>query len=121
MKRALALLLFVAVSPAFAADWRNTLQPKGTPAAPITLVRDGKPAASIIIPANATPVETSAAADLQRWVREIAGAELSISQKSDGDAIRLVTDPAFEPEQYRIAADAHSITLAGSPGRGLMN
>jgi hypothetical protein len=125
MKRTLrrtALVLLLAACPAFSAEWHNALKPKGAPAAPLTLVKEGKAACSILLPATATPVERNAAADLRHWIREITGAALPITDKADTEnVIRLVTDPAFAPEQYRIAAGDHSLTLTGSPGRGVMD
>lgn len=120
--RRTALVLLLAACPSLAGEWRNSLKPKGEPAKPMTLVRDGKPVFSIVLPATATPVEKSAAADLQRWVKEITGATLPVTGNAGtADVIRIVTDPSFEPEAYRIAAEEHSLTLTGSPGRGVMN
>jgi hypothetical protein len=116
------VLLFAAAHPVMAAEWRNSLKPKGQPSSPLTLVRDGRPVYSIALPANASPVEKGAAADLQHWVKEITGATLPISDTSDqADVIRITTDSSFEPEEYRIAADGHSLTLTGAPGRGVMD
>ena len=56
----------------------NALKPKGEPAATLTLVQDGKPKYTIVLPAQPTPPEKKAAEDLQHWVKEITGATLPI-------------------------------------------
>ena len=50
----------------------------GPSAAGVELVRDGKPLASIIIPAEPLPVESYAARELQYHVESATGAELPI-------------------------------------------
>ena len=61
------------------AEWQNALQPKGKPAGQVKVVKAGKPAVTIRCPAQPTPQETKAAADLQQWIKEMTGATLTLT------------------------------------------
>src|SRR5688572_16131409 len=112
------------VSPAVGAEWRNALQPRGTPAAPITLVNDGKPL-DIIIPANATGPEKKAAEDLRHWIKEMTGAEAKVAPPDPAalmrSMIRIETKPELPPDAYEIAVKDGFLFLRGGPGRGVVN
>src|SRR3954451_925963 len=98
----LASLALVLASPAIAAEWHNTLQPKGKPAAPLTLTRDGQPLYSIVVPAGATPQGRQAAEELRHWIHEMTGADMKVDVKTAGPVISLSTKPDAPAEQYEI-------------------
>jgi hypothetical protein len=98
------------------------LEPKGTKASTLTLVRDGRPVYGVLLPANPTGPEKKAADDLRQWVKEMTGAELPLAaSRADGRTIRIATDPAAPGEQYTIAVDGDALLLTGGPGRGVVN
>ncbi len=119
--RSAVACLLVAAGWVSAVEWKNTLKPKGEAASPLTLVKDGKAVYSIVVPAGASSVEKNAAAELQRWVREMSGAELSIVEKGEGEVIRITTDPKLEAEGYRVGVDGKELVLSGAKGRGVMD
>ena len=97
-------------------------------AAPVTLdlVRDGKPAATIVMAGKPTRSAQLATAELQYHVRKITGATLPIV--SDGEAVEgtriLVghskataalglTNDAFEPQEYAIRFLPKTLVLVG--------
>ena len=45
----------------------------------ISLVRRGRPAASIVIPSTPVPVERHAAEEFQRYIKQMSGAELPVT------------------------------------------
>src|SRR6185436_16473388 len=67
---------------------------------------------------DATPPERKAAADLNRWIKEMTGADLT---RPGGPVIRIVTDEKLPDEGYRIAVEGKDIVLAGGRGRGVVN
>src|SRR3954469_3190210 len=82
-ERMLKILLIAVLLTAFStrsnAEWQNSLKPQGEPAKmPLPLVVDGKPAAGILCPEDATPNDKQAALELQKWIKEITGAILPI-------------------------------------------
>ncbi|MEF8788015.1 MAG: glycoside hydrolase family 20 zincin-like fold domain-containing protein, partial [Planctomycetota bacterium] len=89
-------------------------------AADITLVRDGRPAASIVAPAEGPPAH--AAEVMQRYVREITGAEMPVVQEpGDGRKNRLLfrtRDGAAELDGYRIRAEGKRVIVEASVPRG---
>lgn len=60
------------------------------PAMAITLVRDGKPAAAIALPANPTPAERQCAAEIQKYVKRMSEAELPIGPDTNQGAVILI-------------------------------
>src|SRR5688572_16471839 len=116
------LLAAVGNRPAAAGEWRNSLKPKGTSAAPFTLVRDGKPACTIVIPAKPIGPEQKAADDLRAWVKQMSDAELAVSLKDvAGPSVKIRTQRDAPPDQYTIAAEGGNLLLSGGPGRGVIN
>jgi hypothetical protein len=64
------------------------------PASGVTLVDNGKPAATIIIPANAEPPVKQAADELSQWIKNATGAQLPIvteGAKITGDSLYVGT------------------------------
>lgn len=57
------------------------LMPAASSVAATTLARAGRPAATIVIPAEATPVEQTAAQEIAHYVGRISGAELPIQRE----------------------------------------
>lgn len=106
---------------AFAAE--NPLQPKG-PASriPFPLVIDGQPVAGLLCPEDATPSDKQAAAELQKWVKEITGATLPI-RFGGGPGVNLLirTDSRFGDDGYTIRSKDWTVFLWGGPKRGLIN
>ncbi|NSW56184.1 MAG: DUF4838 domain-containing protein [Armatimonadetes bacterium] len=53
------------------------------PANALDLVRDGRPVTTIVVPDDALPVETAAAAELQYHVQKASGAQVPIAKESE--------------------------------------
>jgi hypothetical protein len=101
-------------------------------AAGVELVRDGKPLASIIIPAEPLPVESYAAKELQYHVESATGAELPIiaeTQEMPSEAhvylgrCKAATaanvDPSSLPgNSYVVKTAGRDLYLAGKDSRG---
>src|SRR5688500_8559436 len=118
---AAVVLILCAIQPAHA-EWRNALEPKGTKASTLTLVRDGRPLYGILLPTNPTGPEKKAADDLRQWVEEMTGAELPLAaSQAGGRTIRIATDPAAPGGQYSIAVDGDGLRITGRPRRGVIN
>lgn len=116
-------LLLSALSCAAAeGQWVNSLKPQGTPAGNVALVKNAKPAGSILIPAQATGPEKKAAEDLQHWIYQITKAKLDIVAQDQAD-VRVVirTDPTLGAEGYEIAIDQNRLLLSGGHKRGAIN
>ncbi len=109
-------------APSALGEWRNSLQPQGTKAAPLTVVRDGKPLYHLVLPEQPTGPERKAAEDLGHWLKEITGAELPVAGSAvGGPAIRIGTDRTAADDQYRIAVEGEHLVLTGGAGRGVVN
>ncbi|MHB9109550.1 MAG: DUF4838 domain-containing protein [Armatimonadota bacterium] len=83
---------------------------------PLTLVKDGTPLAGIVL-ADPAPPARFAAEELQRYLREMSGAELPITDRATGPAIVLTTDkdlPNEDAHTLRMEGDRLSLT-GGSP------
>lgn len=91
----------------------------------VTLVKDGKPSATIIIPVNATPTERLAGEELQYHIRLMSGAELPI-RSSSAEGVRIflgrsakevgVSAGDLELEYYRIKSGDDWLAVAGRDG-----
>lgn len=104
------------------AGWQNSLKPKGEPATQFVLVRDGKPAAGILCPEDATAQDKQAASELQMWIKEITGAKLEIHfGGAPGKNILIRTEPKLGDEGYSIAFARQQILLWGGRTRGVLN
>ena len=61
------------------AEWRNSLQPQGTPSAALTLAESGKARYTLVIPRNAQRQERKAAGDLRLTLQLICGADFAVA------------------------------------------
>jgi hypothetical protein len=102
-------------------EWSNSLKPVGQTAGEVVLVKDGRPVCSIRIPINATPIEKSAAKELQHWIEEITVTRPEITTSDVHPSVRLQTDPALGEEGIRIAVEKDDVVLTGGTGRGVVN
>ena len=103
-------------------QWQNSLKPEGKVATQLTVVKNGKPAATIQLPKHPTLPETKAAEELQHWMKEITGATLAIKTgKAGRNSISLITDPKLGDEGYGIAGNGSRLILAGGRTRGVVN
>ena len=118
------------------ARWSIFLLPLLLLAAPVlgqvTLVKDGKPTAVIILPANPQPDESLAAQELVEHIKLISGTELPTGQASAGLAsIRLgaAADPALadmikqkgsNPSAFALVADAKGVSIRGEAAEGTL-
>jgi hypothetical protein len=102
-------------------EWQNSLKPTGSPAGAIILVKDGKSACPLVLPANATKIEKNAAAELQHWIEQITTARPEITTANHGPSVRLRTDASLGEEGYRIAMEGDDLVLSGGTGRGIVN
>jgi len=93
---------------------------------PITLAKDGKPTATIVLQAKANPRLNKATADLQRYVKAICGVELPIrtdGKRVDGTGIYIgqceatteadLPDKSLNPETYAIRVRDGNLLLTG--------
>jgi len=118
--------------------WKNTLMPKGTPGAEITLARSGKALYGILIPAAPSPQEQKAAADLAQWLAEITGARFAVSRESAADTTQgkvisigrtellaksgsMIGKTDLADEGYAIDQQGGNLFLAGGATRGPIN
>lgn len=104
----------------------------GLPAAGLELAHDGKPLASIVIPAHALPVESYAAKELQYHIKSSTGTELAIVFEHDNvpagahvylgrcqAAKRAKLDPSRLPgNSYLIRTTASDLFIVGKDSRG---
>jgi len=91
----------------------------------ITLVKEGKSAYTILLAPPATPAMRHGAQELQRFVKEMSGAELPIVEETAGKkpirrAIRIETDPKLGEEELRIRTDGQTLRISGGGKRGAM-
>ena len=128
---ALARLEAVPVHP----QWRNSLQPVGTPGPALTLAVQGKTGYRILLPARPTTQEQKAADDLASWLREITGADFPTIKEGSPEA--GTTGPVISvgktllagnnlaaplgPEGYAIDVRGKNLLLAGGATRGIIN
>jgi hypothetical protein len=102
-------------------QWTNSLKPAGQGAREVTLVKNGNAVCSIRLPTNSTPIEKSAAKELQHWVEQITRARLEITTADVHPSVRLRTDAALGEDGIRIAMEGDDLVLAGGTGRGVVN
>lgn len=118
------------------ARWGVFLLPLMLLAAPVlgqvTLVKDGKPAAAIVLPANPQPDESLAAKELVEHIKLISGAELPIGQPPAGQApiyLGAAADPALadvikekgsNPSAFAMVVDAKSVSIRGQAAEGTL-
>jgi hypothetical protein len=117
----LTLALSLAWPACARAEWQNSLKPAGPAAGEVVLVKDGKAARPIRLPATSTEIEKNAAKELQHWIEQITGGQPEITTADVHPSIRLQTDQALGEEGIRIAMDGEDLLLAGGTGRGVIN
>ncbi len=119
---AAAMFILAAAAPAAAAE--------------LNLSLDGKSDYAIVLPGEATPVERTAAGELQAYLAEITGATLPIIKESEAaqTAARIVlgdspltrkllpaVDPAsLAPDGIVIRTVGRDLVLVGHPRRGTL-
>jgi hypothetical protein len=130
--------LRIPLPPSVAAhpDWRNALEPTGTPGPELPLASDGTSAYRILLPKDPTTMEEKAAADLALWLEAMTGVSLPLvfEDKTDdtpvisiGHTERLAQAklPASQEdlarEGYGIGVKGQDLFLWGGSGRGVIN
>ncbi len=102
-------------------------------AAAMTIVDDGRPVASIVLPAEPTLTEQFAAEELQHYLEAISGAQLPIGSEADAPAGPRIlvgrTEPTpaaladlgeGEPEAFVVRTAGDDLILAGAGDRGTL-
>ena len=103
--RALTLLAVLLIAGASASavnldsEWVNSLMPKGTPGAQLTLATEGKTDYVVVLPAKPRPAELKAAEELTTWLKEISGAKIPV--------VREGSAPRRPPGSSASAAPSH--------------
>lgn len=94
-------------------------------AAPFGVVKDGKPLCAIQLPKDANHVVKLAADELQKWIAEITGAKLELTDDADGRRIVLeVSDQIPELKNndgYAIRSDENAFRIVASCPKGILN
>ena len=77
-------------------QWFNSLQPKNTAAAPLTLAEDAQARYTLVIPADAKRIEVKAASDLGFYLKLISDADFAVVRESElpADGAPGITGPA---------------------------
>ncbi|MBP8240552.1 MAG: hypothetical protein KAX50_11350, partial [Saprospiraceae bacterium] len=111
MRYVLLLLFLISVGGASARSQRE-----------IRLIRSGRSAYSIVVPAQASPVELRAAEFLQRHLKQISGCTLPIRQTDavpGKHSIAIAQRPEIAiPDAYRIYSQKGRIRIEGGSGKG---
>lgn len=102
-------------------------------AAPLELVKDGRSSYKIVLGREASPSEKHAAAELQSFLEQIAGARLPVVTEQGGrrlilvgnsgvtDRLKLSVDPAeVGPEGFRLKTAGGHLLIAGGRRRGTL-
>jgi len=90
------------------------------PAAAIVLVQDGQPAATIVVPAEATPTVQLAAAELARYIELISGATLPVvteGEDAEGTTIAVGPTELAEAEGIAIHVGDNGVLIQGGSDR----
>ncbi len=94
---------------------------------PATVTESGKPTAEIVIAADAHPAIKYAAEELQRWIREISGAELPIRNAPGNAPLKIMLSVNSDLEQlkgndgYAVQTSGDTIHIFGSCPKGVLN
>ncbi|MBQ9337065.1 MAG: DUF4838 domain-containing protein [Lentisphaeria bacterium] len=100
--------------------------------AELVCAKAGKPAAEIVIPAQADPTVEFAAKELQHGIRQISGAELPVVKAEDPAKAQIVLDPASKnyPEDltkfqgndgYSVREKGGKVYLNAGCSKGILN
>jgi len=137
-----ALLVVISTAVGFAAvphgSWENSLKPKGTPGAEITLARGGKALYSILTPAAPSTQEQKAADDLAQWLGCISGARFVVQREPEAGALKgkfisigqtrllaksgsKIGEAKLGDEGYAIDEAGGNLLLVGGATRGPIN
>lgn len=102
---------------------------------PLALTNEGKPLGEIVLEAGASETETLAAGELQRWLKEITGAELPIVQApTDTAQVKILLGTHFAESRYAedlkaladsdgfaVRTEGKNISIFGAIPKGTMN
>lgn len=69
----------------------------------VTLVKEGKPTAVIVLPANASSMEKKCASELQKYIEKMSGALLPVSDKADSGITQILI--GRNPESLKLVGD----------------
>ena len=92
----------------------------------ITLVQDGKSRYSIVLAPGAADSLMHGAEEIQRYLKEITGAELPIIAPKAGKVglprfvVRIDTDPKLGEEELRVRTVGSSLRISGGGKRGAL-
>lgn len=98
----------------------------------LVLVRDGVPKAFIALPKDRTAPMRRGADEIQRFLREMSGAEVPIidgnvlTTRESQDSLRgatgiiILSDPKLGEEDFKILTDRNTVTISGGGRRGAM-
>jgi hypothetical protein len=97
-------------------------------AAPVYLVRDGKPVATIITPDDAPAVVTESVRDMVDIIHRMSGAQLSVVRKSEWTPgtspvllLDMKHDSSLKPFAYRVQRKGKRVTFSGGNDMGVVN
>jgi hypothetical protein len=98
------------------------LVPTYTSAATLTLVHDGKPRCSIILPNDASKVLRETAEDVAGLIERMSGARLPVTSSTSGSSIQLgPVDSELEPLVYHIRREGNYVIVTGGSDQGIAN
>lgn len=87
----------------------------------LTLVRDGRALAAIVVEKDATAAEQRAASELRDHIQQMSGATLAVAGDAAGKIeIRIAFDPEAGPEEYCLKTGARQILITGGRPRGVL-
>lgn len=87
----------------------------------LTLVRDGRAQAAIVIEKDATAAERRGAREIRDHLKLLSGAELEIVDDAAGKVeIRVAFDDQLGAEEYRLKSGARQVLITGGRPRGAL-
>ncbi len=131
-----ALGLSIIAISTMAAEWQNSLKPKGEKTLNIVLAKNGQSAYKILLPLTPTLQEQKAAKMLQKYLAEISGAEFKLIKESqvpvDGNILSIgqtklykksgiIVDKDLQEVGYSIASKNGNLFFTGGKRRGPIN
>jgi hypothetical protein len=98
------------------------LIPTYTFAAELTLIDDGEPRCSIVLPDDASEALRETAQDVSDLIAKMSGAWIPISPSASGASIRLgPVDSELEPLAYHVRREGDDIVVSGGSDQGVVN